>query len=232
MTLRLAHWSRKPRAGVDWFAVVSYVAVAIAASWLAWAGMWVLRIPLAIANPLAMMGPAVSVLVVAGRSGIRGYIDEVVDSLSLSRVLEMLGAGYILVPALLGAGAVVAVSTLHQSWTAGASVPTVVEALTVGMLLALVGASAEEIGWRGHLFGALKSIGAGKAAVLVGLVWGVWHIPAIVLYGYNFHYQPIWGVVTMTAFTVPFSVILCWARMHGGSILPAVPFGPCRTGRR
>ena len=175
-----------------------------------------------IANALAMLGPAFGVLAVAGRKGIRGHVDEIVDSLSFSRVLEAIGAAYVLVPALLGAGAVIAVSTLHQTWTAGASVPTVLEAMTVGMMLALVGASTEEVGWRGYMFGSLKPIGAGKASVIIGMMWGLWHIPAIVLYGYNYHDPSFWGIAAMTAFTVPFSVILCWARIRGASILPAI----------
>ena len=222
LTQQTIAFARIRRAGVDWLAVVSYVAIAIAFSWVAWGLMHWLRMPLSIANTLAMTGPAVGVLALAGRDAIRRQVDEIGESLSWSRVLELIGAAYVLVPALLGAGAVIAVSTLHQTWTAGASVTTVVEALTVGMLLALVGASTEEVGWRGFMFAALKPIGAGKAAVIIGAVWGVWHVPALVLYGYNYHDPSFWGIAAMTAFTVPFSVILCWARIRGASILPAI----------
>ncbi len=222
LTQQIVAFARIRRAGVDWFGVFAYIVVAIAVSWAAWGLMHRLGVPLSIANVLAMMGPAIGVLAVTGRAGIRAQFDEIVASLSFSRMLELIGAAYILVPALLGAGAVIAVSTLHQNWTAGPSIPAVVEALTVGMLLALVGASAEEVGWRGHMFDSLKPIGAGRAAVLIGLVWGAWHFPAITLYGYNYHDSSMWGVAAMTAFTVPFSVILCWARMRGASILPAI----------
>lgn len=222
LTQQFVAFARIRRAGVDWSGVVKYVVVAIAVSWAAWGLMHRLGVPLSIANALAMMGPAIGVLAVTGRAGIRSHFDEVVASLSFARMLEVIGAAYVLVPALLGAGAVIAVSTLHQNWTAGASMPTVVEALTVGMVLALVGASAEEVGWRGYMFDSLRPVGAGKAAVLIGLVWGAWHIPAITLYGYNYHDPSLWGVAAMTAFTVPFSVILCWARMRGASILPAI----------
>ena len=60
------------------------------------------------------------------------------------------------------------------------------------------------------------------SAVIIGVVWGLWHIPAVVLYGYNYHDPSFWAIAAMTGFTVPFSVILCWARMRGGSILPAI----------
>jgi membrane protease YdiL (CAAX protease family) len=222
LTPRILAFARARRAGVDWLAIVAYVSATIAVSWAAWILMHRMQVPLSIANALAMLGPTVGVLVVAGRRGIRTQVDEIVESLNFSRVLEVLGAAYVLVPALLGAGAVIAVSTLHQNWTAGASLSRVVEALTVGMLLALVGASAEEVGWRGYLFGALRSIGAGKAAIGIGVVWGIWHIPAVVLYGYNYHDATFWGIIAMTAFTVPFSVILCWARTRGASVLPAI----------
>jgi membrane protease YdiL (CAAX protease family) len=222
MGLIQQHVAVARRAGVDWSGVLAYIGVAIAVSWLAWTVMHWLQVPLSIANALAMLGPAFGVLAVTGRKGIRGHVDEIVDSLSFSRVLEAMGAAYVLVPALLGAGAVIAVSTLHQTWTAGASVPTVLEAMTIGMMLALVGASTEEVGWRGYMFGSLKPIGAGKASVIIGMMWGLWHIPAIVLYGYNYHDPSFWGIAAMTAFTVPFSVILCWARIRGASILPAI----------
>lgn len=37
----------------------------------------------------------------------------------------------------------------------------------------------EEYGWRGFLQDALEPIGRRRAALLIGLIWGIWHIPII-----------------------------------------------------
>jgi hypothetical protein len=58
----------------------------------------------------------------------------------------------------------------------------------------------EEWGWRGYLLPRLMPLGKAKAYLLVGLIWGLWHAP-LVLIGFNYPNSPILGVVAMIALT-------------------------------
>ena len=43
----------------------------------------------------------------------------------------------------------------------------------------------EEFGWRGYLLPKLLGLGARKALLISGIIWGVWHWPIIAM-GYNY----------------------------------------------
>ncbi len=58
----------------------------------------------------------------------------------------------------------------------------------------------EEIGWRGYLLPHLMPLGAKRAYLLTGLIWGVWHAP-LVLVGFNYPGHPYLGVGMMCLFT-------------------------------
>jgi membrane protease YdiL (CAAX protease family) len=53
--------------------------------------------------------------------------------------------------------------------------------LTFSALMAL----GEEYGWRGYLLPKLLPLGQVKAAVIVGAIWGTWHLP-ILIAGLNY----------------------------------------------
>ncbi|MCS7136581.1 MAG: type II CAAX endopeptidase family protein [Nitrososphaerota archaeon] len=76
----------------------------------------------------------------------------------------------------------------------------------------------EEYGWRGYLQTELTGIvGKVKAALLVGLIWGVWHAPVIAM-GHNYPGYPIEGMLLMIAYTVTLSVIFGLAFIKSGSV--------------
>ncbi len=94
-----------------------------------------------------------------------------------------------------------------------------ISAITINTLFAL----GEEMGWRGFLQIELEALGfsPAKAALLVGLVWGVWHAPAIMLLGYNYPENPVLGVLLFTAFTVALSFPHAVVRHVSSSVIPA-----------
>jgi uncharacterized protein len=53
----------------------------------------------------------------------------------------------------------------------------------------------EEIGWRGFLLPALEPLGKAKAAVISGLVWGLWHTPMIIIIGFFYGRQFLIGSI-------------------------------------
>ncbi|GAA6734430.1 CPBP family intramembrane metalloprotease [Thermus oshimai] len=92
---------------------------------------------------------------------------------------------------------------------------------TVNLLFAL----GEELMWRGYLWARLKPKGFWPASLEIGLVWGLWHAP-LVLMGHNYPNTPILGVGAMTLFTLLLTPALLYVREEGGSLLaPALLHG-------
>ena len=67
--------------------------------------------------------------------------------------------------------------------------------------VAFVGAFGEEYGWRGYLLPSLaQRFGFFKASLIVGVVWGFWHAPAILL---GYEYGWFWRVEGVLLFILP-----------------------------
>jgi CAAX protease family protein len=83
----------------------------------------------------------------------------------------------------------------------------------------------EEFGWRAYLLPKLMPLGGRRAALLTGVIWGVWHWPVIAMghnYGLDYPGAPWLGMVMMVWFTVVVGVFLAWATLRSGSVWPAV----------
>lgn len=89
-------------------------------------------------------------------------------------------------------------------------------ALTIGPLFNTLFALGEELGWRGYLMPRLLPLGQGRAILFSGLIWGVWHWPAI-LQGLNYPKNPYLGLLLMLVFCVLFGAILSWLYLRTGS---------------
>ncbi len=84
-------------------------------------------------------------------------------------------------------------------------------------LSGLAGVFGEEYGWRGFLLSELIKIGKIRAAVLIGLIWGVWHFP-IILRGIHTYPSSITGLFLGTIFFVLWGVLQGYAVIKTGSI--------------
>jgi uncharacterized protein len=78
----------------------------------------------------------------------------------------------------------------------------------------------EEYGWRGYLLPRLLPLGELKASLIIGLVWGLWHAP-LILIGLNFPGVPGWqAVLVMTLSTMALSALFTRAYVAtSGSVL-------------
>lgn len=92
-----------------------------------------------------------------------------------------------------------------------------VQMILLGPFLGLVVSFGEEYGWRGFLQGELVKTGRVKGVALVGVIWGVWHAPIIVM-GHNYPGYPLFGPILMVAFTVAFAFVLGYAVLKTGSV--------------
>jgi membrane protease YdiL (CAAX protease family) len=86
--------------------------------------------------------------------------------------------------------------------------------------IALLGAFGEEVGWRGlALPGLLDQVAAMRASIVLGTLWGIWHVPGQLL-------DPSIANLTLVAVTVTqtigLSILLTWVILRTrGSILAA-----------
>jgi len=97
--------------------------------------------------------------------------------------------------------------------------------LFLAPLINTIFALGEELGWRGFLLPQLLPLGQGKAILLSGAVWGIWHAPAI-LQGHNYPTHPYLGVFLMIIFCVLMGSFLSWLYLRTRSPwLPALAHG-------
>lgn len=59
-----------------------------------------------------------------------------------------------------------------------------------------------------------------RGILLVGVIWGAWHRP-LVLMGYNYPGHPVLGMVLMTLYTTGLAIVLGYAVLRSGSVLLA-----------
>lgn len=97
---------------------------------------------------------------------------------------------------------------------------TCIQALIFGPTINAVAAFGEEIGWRGHLMRLLMPAGFWRANLLIGLVWGIWHAP-IILLGHNYPSHPVIGVLMMIIFCMLLSPLFGYIRIKARSMLAA-----------
>lgn len=65
----------------------------------------------------------------------------------------------------------------------------------------------EELGWRGYLLPKLMPLGKTKAYVLLGIIWGLWHLP-MVLVGFMYPGYPVLGSIMFTLLTIIFGIYI------------------------
>lgn len=101
-------------------------------------------------------------------------------------------------------------------------------ALAVYLLVIIVNTCAtaafafgEEVGWRGWLLTSLRPLGTWPALILIGVIWGLWHAPLILL-GYNFARPNLAGLALMVGGCIALSILFGWLRLRTGSVWPAV----------
>jgi membrane protease YdiL (CAAX protease family) len=97
--------------------------------------------------------------------------------------------------------------------------PLLIVAAQIGLALLLapfinvIFALGEEIGWRGFLLQNLMPLGQWKAIILSGVIWGIWHAPAVAQ-GLNYPGYPVAGVFMMIVFCVLLGTIFSWLYLN------------------
>lgn len=114
----------------------------------------------------------------------------------------------------------VAALTARTPGLAGSLGLAFVGALIAGFTINGLFALGEEYGWRGWLADQLRPLGAVWANLIIGVLWGLWHAP-LILMGFNYGSYSVLGVGFMMAWCVAASFLLWRARQVTGSVLAA-----------
>jgi len=148
------------------------------------------------------------------------------DGLGLANVRPgwRISAVAVLVPTLVmvgGAAAAIAIGLGGIALPEGTSLPAVVLAWVVLVLIGTVAALGEEIGWRGYLAVRLKQYPAGRAGLATGLLWAAWHLPLIVVLGSHQAPVTVPGLTLFGLMLIGLGIFLNELRRVTGSVWPA-----------
>jgi uncharacterized protein len=208
--------------------VISYFVIAYAFSWAIWipmalAGMrvyqgsaWPNHIP-------GMFGPLVAAFVMSAVVGGGAAVKDLLRRMARWHVAPR---WYLvaLSPLLFFALAAVAMAATGSGWPdlgeLGKFAGLPVVAAPIMWLLLLVAGYAEETGWRGFAVPEmLKTRSFLSTALVIGLLWALWHIPSMFLIE---SYRQM-GIAMFPIFTIGIicgSIFLAWLyRATGGSVL-------------
>lgn len=100
---------------------------------------------------------------------------------------------------------------------------TIISGLFAGVTINAVFALGEEYGWRNYLVNALKEKKFACASIFIGIIWGIWHFP-LVLLGHNYPQHSVAGVFMMVIFCVLASFIETYFVLKAKSVFPAAIF--------
>lgn len=97
------------------------------------------------------------------------------------------------------------------------------------LLLLLLAATFEELGWRGYAFDSLRSrYNYFTASLVFSVLWSLWHLPLLFVknsYQYEVLQENVWFAVNFFVSIVPMGIIISWACIrNGNSVLAAILF--------
>jgi len=97
------------------------------------------------------------------------------------------------------------------------------------LLLLLLAATFEELGWRGYAFDSLQSrYNYLTASIIFSLLWSLWHFPLIFVknsYQYEIFHQNIWFGVNFFVSIIPLGIIISWICLKNRkSVIAAIVF--------
>jgi uncharacterized protein len=96
-------------------------------------------------------------------------------------------------------------------------------AITPGIVVGILPALGEEIGWRGLLVPQLARLTSfTRTALLSGVIQAVWHWPFVLFAGFSSP-APWWFALTVLTITVTLAAFpAAWLRLRSGSVWPVV----------
>jgi membrane protease YdiL (CAAX protease family) len=97
---------------------------------------------------------------------------------------------------------------------------TLLQGLLAGVTINALFAFGEELGWRAFLVYEFRQMNFLKASLIIGLIWGIWHAP-LILMGHNYPQHPQLGVIMMTAFCMLITPLFLYISLKSRSVIAA-----------
>lgn len=101
----------------------------------------------------------------------------------------------------------------------------VLQIIVIGPVINIIPTLGEELGWRGYLLPKLRRFFSNRTAIVItGAIWGIWHIPVIVMghnYGTSYAGYPWLGILSMIVFCVVLGTIEGYTSIKLESAIPA-----------
>ena len=92
----------------------------------------------------------------------------------------------------------------------------------VGMMIGLVLAAGEEIGWRGYMLTRLIDSGIPRPVLASGLIWALWHVPLVLGGVYAAGLSPALSAALIVVSITSFGFVISRLRLETGSVWPAI----------
>ena len=97
------------------------------------------------------------------------------------------------------------------------------------LLILMLAAGFEELGWRGYAFDSLQSkYNFFTASIIFSVLWSLWHFPLIFVnnsYQYEIFNENIWFAVNFFVSIISMGVIISWFCIKNGkSVIAAILF--------
>jgi uncharacterized protein len=164
-----------------------------------------------------LFGPALAAIIMAavtdGKAGVKALLSRV--------VLWRVGLQWYVIA--LGLPTLLALATAALGYLLGASEFIEASVLTPIELVLFVLVVGEELGWRGYALPLLlEKRSALTASLILGVLWGLWHLPTFLVPGTPQYGLPLTAFVLLT---IEYSILMTWVFLHThGSVLIATLF--------
>lgn len=206
-----------------------FVALTFGISWLLWlpsvlrsTGVVDLPEMVGLLGMLAVLGPTVAAFVLVGRQSGRAGRAALLRRALVTGFDRRWWVPTLLLLPVVGVLTVAVVSAAGQSrddWT----VPAIGTVLVTIVTVLVVGGGLEEFGWRGYALDRLQNgRNALTASLVLGLIWGSWHLPLFFIDGTVQETIPAWQFIVQQMLL---AVLYTWLYNNtSGSLLVAIVF--------
>ena len=217
--------------------ILAFVALAFAISWAIWWGMAFTSLSIAtsggwVLNVIALSGPSITALILSAVLG-GGALRRLLDGFSFSRGSVRWSVVALVLP-LAMIGVAIAISVVAF----GAPTPVISIALVAVLAVEFVrvlffgGPLGEELGWRGFVLPRLqRRRTAFGASLVLGLIWGLWHIPLYFVPGtgqfetVSGGTSPAFAIGAFVVWTIGLSILFTWLfNETRGSLIAVILF--------
>jgi len=103
---------------------------------------------------------------------------------------------------------------IHPIWL------ILLQGLIAGATINAIAGFGEELGWRGFLLKSFKEMKFLKASIIIGFIWGIWHLP-LILMGHNYPQHPEIGVLMMTIWCILLTPLFLYFTIKSKSVITA-----------